>query len=169
MEGVLARQAVGVLVGAALPGAVRVTEVHLHVERGGHACMQGGFGSPVPCRAIAQQCGRWPHLAGDGVVHVFGVVSVGQVQEDRGPGGAFHEGADRAAVAGAADQVAFPMAGDRSVGDLGRPVAGHDHGLAEPGASGLAVAAVPAGGAPRRMACSGWGRGPPLPCTWMAW
>ena len=58
LGGVLARQAVGVLVGAALPGAVRVAEVHLHVERGGHACMQGEFGSLVPCRAVAQQCGR---------------------------------------------------------------------------------------------------------------
>lgn len=55
---VLARQAVGVLVGAALPGAVRVTEVHLHIERGGHACMQGEFGSLVPCRAVAQQRGQ---------------------------------------------------------------------------------------------------------------
>ena len=35
-----------------------------------------------------------------------------------------------------------------SVGDLGGPVAYHDHGLAEPGASGLAVAAVPAGDVP---------------------
>ena len=55
---VLARQAVGVLVGAALPGAVRVTEVHLHIESGGHACMQGEFGSLIPCRAVAQQRGQ---------------------------------------------------------------------------------------------------------------
>ena len=145
---VLARQAVGVLVGAALPGAAGVAEVHLHAGRGGHACMQGEFGSPVPCRAVAQQRGQRPHLADDGVLHVFGVVPVGQVQEDREPGGAFHEGAGRAAVAGTADQVALPVAGDRPVGDLGRPVAGHGHGLAEPGASGLAVAAVPAGDVP---------------------
>lgn len=55
---VLAQQAVGVLVGAALPGAVGVAEVHLHVERGGHACMQGEFGSLIPCRAVAQQRGQ---------------------------------------------------------------------------------------------------------------
>ena len=34
-----------------------------------------------------------------------------------------------------------------SVGGVGGPVAGHDHGLAEPGALGLAVAPGPAGGA----------------------
>lgn len=145
---VLAQQPIGVLVGAALPGAVRVAEVHLHVQRRRHACMQGEFGSLVPCQAVAQQCGQGPHLADDGVLHVFGVVPVGQAQEDREPGGAFHEEADRAAVAGTADQAAFPVAGDRPVGDLGRPVADHDHGLAEPGASGLAVAAVPAYDAP---------------------
>ena len=55
---VLAQQAVGVLVGAALPEAVGVAEVRLHVGRGGHACMQGGFGSPVPCQAVARQRGR---------------------------------------------------------------------------------------------------------------
>ena len=165
---VLARQAVGVLVGAALPGAVGVAEVHLHAGRGGHACMQGGFGSLVPCRAVAQQRGQRPHLADDGVLHVFGVVPVGQVQEDREPGGAFHEGSDRAAVAGTADQVAFPVAGDRPVGDLGRPL------IMTMGSRNLGRLDWPSPRClrttrPRLMACLSWSRSSPLPCAWMAW
>lgn len=40
LGGVLARQAVGVLVGASLPGAAGVAEVRLHAGRGGHACVR---------------------------------------------------------------------------------------------------------------------------------
>lgn len=36
-------------------------------------------------------------------------------------------------------KVALPVAGGRSVGDLGRPVAGHGHGLAGSGSSGPAT------------------------------
>ena len=146
--GVLARRAVGVLVGAALPGAVGVVEVCLHAGRGGHACMRGGFGSPVPCRAVARQCGRWPRLAGDGVLRVFGVVprragAGGSWTGWRVPRGCRSRCGCRHRRPGR-----LPGGRGRPVGGLGRPVAGHDHGLAEPGASGLAVAAVPAGGAP---------------------
>ena len=60
------------------------------------------------------------HLVDDGLLDVFGVVPVGQVQQDREPGGALDERADRALVAGAGDEVALPVAGDRPVLRLGR-------------------------------------------------
>ena len=89
-----------------------------------------------------------PHFLDDGLLDVFDVVPVGQVQEDREPCRAFHERADRALVGRAADQVAFPVAGHRPVPDLGGPLADHDHGLAEPGPARVRLPAGPASGAP---------------------
>ena len=51
---VLAQQAVGVLVGVALPWAVRVAEVDLHVQGGGDSAMQGRLAALVP--GVLLQC-----------------------------------------------------------------------------------------------------------------
>lgn len=72
---------------------------------------------------LAQKPRQAAHFSDDGVLHVLGVVPVGQVQQDREPRGAFHERAGGAAVAGPVDRVAFPMARHRAVGDLGGPFA----------------------------------------------
>lgn len=42
-----------------------------------------------------------------------------------------------------ADQVSLPVAGHGAVGDVGGPVADHDHELAEPGALGAYLAVAP--------------------------
>ena len=130
---VLAQQSVGVLVRPALPRAVGITEIHGHVQCGGDPFVQGELRSLVPCQAVPEELGQALHLVDDGLLDVFGVVSVGQVQQDREPGGALHERADGVLVARAGDQVALPMAGNRPVLDFRRPLADHDHGLAEPG------------------------------------
>ena len=145
---VLPEQPVGVLVGAALPGRVRVAEVDLHIQCGRHTPVQGEFGSLVPCQRVAQEFRQRPHLADDGLLDVFGVVPVGQVQQDREPGRAFHERADRGPVGRPADQVALPMARHRPVLHLGGPFADHHHGLAEPGPPRVRPRAWPACGAP---------------------
>jgi hypothetical protein len=88
------------------------------------------------------------HFPDDGLLDVFGVVPVGQVQEDREPCRAFHERADRAFVGRAADQVAFPMTGYRPVLDFGGPLADHDHGFAETGLARVRLPVRPALGAP---------------------
>lgn len=110
---VLAQEPVGVLVGAALPRGVRVAEVDGHVQRGADPFVQGEFRSLVPGQAVAQEFGQVLHLVDDGLLDVFGVVPVGQVQQDREPGGALDERADGAFVAAAGDEIALPMARDR--------------------------------------------------------
>lgn len=55
---VLADQAVGVLVGAALPRGVRVAEVDGHVRRGADPFVQGEFRSLVPGQRIAREFGQ---------------------------------------------------------------------------------------------------------------
>ena len=58
---------------------------------------------------------------------LLGAVPVGQMQQHHVPGGAFDQGADRAVVVRAHDQVAFPVAGHRPVFDLGGPFGDHHH------------------------------------------
>ena len=115
---VLAQEPVGVLVGAALPRGVRVAEVDGHVQRGADPFVQGEFRSLVPGQAVAQEFGRVLHLVDDGLLDVFGVVPVGQVRQDREPGGTLDGRADGAFVAAAGDEIALPVARDRPVLDL---------------------------------------------------
>ena len=110
--------------------------------------MQGELASLVPGQRAPQELGQVLHFPDDGLPDVFGVVPVGQVQEDREPCRAFHERADRAFVGRAADQVAFPMTGYRPVLDFGGPLADHDHGLAETGPAAVRLPVRPALGAP---------------------
>ena len=77
---VLAQQPVGVLVGAALPRGVRVAEVDLHVQGGRDSLVQGELASLVPGQRVAQEPGQVSHPVDDGLLDVFGVVPVGQVQ-----------------------------------------------------------------------------------------
>ena len=73
--------------------------------------MQGEFRSLVPGQAVAQEFGQVLHLVDDGLLDVFGVVPVGQVQQDREPGGALDERADGAFVAAAGDEIASQWPG----------------------------------------------------------
>ena len=114
----LAQEPVGVLVGAALPRGVQVADVDGHVRRGAGPFVRGGFLSLVPGRRIAQEFGRRGHFVDDVPLDVFGVVPVGQVRQDREPGGALDERADRAFVAAAGDEIALPAARGRPVLDL---------------------------------------------------
>lgn len=142
-----AQEPVGVLVGAALPRGVRVAEVDGHVQRGADPFVQGEFRSLVPGQAVAQEFGQVLHLVDDGLPDVFGVVPVGQVRQDREPGGALDERADGAFVAAAGDEIALPVARDRPVPDLRGSLRDHDHGFAETGFAALAALGS-AGGSP---------------------
>ena len=125
---------------------MRVAEIHLHVQRGRDAFAQGELASLVPGQRVPQELGQVLHFPDDGLPDVFGVVPVGQVQEDRESCRAFHERADRAFVGCAADQVAFPMTGYCAVLDFGGPLADHDHGFAETGPARVRLAVGPASG-----------------------
>lgn len=90
---------------------MRVAEVDGHVQRGADPFVQGEFRSLVPGQAVAQEFGQVLHLVDDGLLDVFGVVPVGQVQQDREPGGALDERADGAFVAAAGDEIASQWPG----------------------------------------------------------
>ena len=97
---------------------MRVAEVDGHVQRGADPFVRGEFRSLAPGQRIAQEFGQRGHFVDDGLLDVFGVVLVGQVRQDREPGGALDGRADRAFVAAAGDGIALPVARGRPVLDL---------------------------------------------------
>lgn len=60
---ILAQEAVGVFIAAALPGAVRIAEIDLHIGGHGEAGMGGQLRAPVP--------GQRAHLARPGCDHIL--------------------------------------------------------------------------------------------------
>lgn len=136
---VLPQQAVGVFVGAALPGAGGVAEVDRDVGGDGEGLVGGHFGALVPGQGPLQV--RWGGLdrgcqcCADG----SGTVVGGQVDEQQVAGAAFDQGGDGGAGVAADDEVAFPVPGDGPVGCFGGPFTDHHHGV---GVARLALGCV---------------------------
>ena len=70
-------------------------------------------------------------LVDDGILNFNGCVSVGQVEQQRVPGGAFHERADRGLSLSSDNQVTFPMSRHCPILHTGRSFADHHHGVLE--------------------------------------
>lgn len=126
---------------------MRVAETAPHVQARVDLLVQGEFRTLVPGQRVAQEPGRVPHLADDGLLDLACVVPVGRVRQDREPGGAFDQGAGGAPVRRTGDWITLPMAGDGPVLDLGGSVRDHDHGIPEPGSAPRAAAGFALGAA----------------------
>ena len=107
---VLAQQPVRVFIGAALPGAVWVGKEDLDREALGQLLVFGhlfpsiiGQGFPQQGRHMAKFFGK----ARSGT-RCIGRVHLGQEHQACGP---LHQGADRRAIAGSLDEIAFPVPG----------------------------------------------------------
>src|SRR5215207_3735151 len=141
---VLAQQPVGVLVGGALPGAVRIAEVDLHACVDPEPRMLGHFGALVPGQRPPQLLGQGGDRARDRLAHGLGAMTgkgkpvlhasrlavarhARQVQQHGEARGALHERADRRA-AEAEDEVSFPVTGNSAISRLRRTLADHDLG-----------------------------------------
>src|SRR6266540_53575 len=144
---VLAEQPVGVLVGAALPRALRIAEVDLQPAVDPKLRVLGHLGALVPDERAAQLLGQRRDRGGDRVTDGLSsmpgqrrpvlhprLIAVArdprQVQQHRETGRALDERPDRRAVE-AQDQIALPVAGDGPIVGLGRPLADHHLGADE--------------------------------------
>jgi hypothetical protein len=117
---VLAEQPIGVFHGAPLPGAVWVAEVDGHSGVDPEPGMLCQFGSLVPGQCSHQSVGESLDLSGDGGSDGFGASVVWQVQQHDEPAGPFHHHTDLGvAVTGADDEITLPVAGHRTILDLG--------------------------------------------------
>ena len=116
---VLAQESVGVLVGAALPGRMRIAEVDLHTsidfELG--VCCQ--LFALVPGDRSHQRSRQRADCGGHRSVDVVGGLAVRKMQEQHETGGALDQRADRGTVVGTHDQIAFPVARHRPIAGVG--------------------------------------------------
>lgn len=117
---VLADQAVGVLVGGTLPGAVGVGEVDRDTGDGGEGGVLGHLSALIPGDGGVDGPGRVGDHGLQGVGDGGRVVAGAQAADEHEPAGAFHQGDQGAAPAGADDRVALPVPGDGPLVGLGR-------------------------------------------------
>ena len=106
----LANQAVHVLVGAALPGAVGFAEEHGHAGGGGEFEVAGHLGAAVVGEALAQLGDDLVEAPGEAFEGVGGGAAV-HLGEQHEAAVALDGGADGAGVARTLDEVALPVAG----------------------------------------------------------
>ena len=99
---VLAQQAVGVLVGPALPGGMRVGEVNAQARDRGQFLVPRHLLALVVGQGEAQRC-RHRQQAGSETIACRLRLGVGQLDQDQLAAGALDQRADRGAVAGPLD------------------------------------------------------------------
>lgn len=121
---VLPQQAIGVLVRAALPGAVGVTEIHLDVRGQAQLPVIGKFLAPVPGQRPAQLARQEPNLPDERSHDAAGVL-VGNSGQKHISGAALHQRCD-VAVPRTPDQIALPMAGNGAILNIGGTPADRD-------------------------------------------
>ena len=123
---VLAQQPVRVLIGAALPRAVRIGTEDLEREPLGQALMLGHLFASIIGQGLPQQGGHMPEFLGEALSGTRRIRPLHPGQEDhaRRP---FHQGANSRPIAGALDEVAFPVAGHRAGRHLGRALSNGRH------------------------------------------
>ena len=116
---VAADESVGVVVGSFLPGAVGVSEVHVHAGVVGEALVAGYFPALVPGQCAHRLVGQALDAAGERVTDLVGPASQGQGDDDQVAGRALNQGRARAGPIFSDDEVPFPVARDHPVGDVG--------------------------------------------------
>ncbi len=115
---VLAQQPIRILVGAALPGAIRIGKEDLDREPLRQALVLGHLFPSIIGQRFTQQRGHVPEFLGEALAGTRRIrpVHPGQDDQARGP---LHQGPDGRPIAGPLDEVAFPVARHRAGGHLG--------------------------------------------------
>jgi hypothetical protein len=142
---VLAQQAIGVLVGAALPRAVRIGKEDLDHEPRCQALVLGHLFAPVLRQGLPQQRGHVPEffrtaLTGTPCIRPF------HLGQDDQAGGPLHQRPDGRPIAGPLDQIALPVARYGTGGHFGRTLGDWRH------IGNLAAAVNPPCSRPTRLA-----------------
>lgn len=117
---VLPEQAVHVLVGAPLPRAVRVAEVHRDARAFAQLLVHRHLPPLVVRHALAHRCGNAQELVREGLQHVGRTrgLELGEFDQHHQAAGALDQGAHRAGVGRTLDEVALPMTGELPVFNL---------------------------------------------------
>ena len=141
---ILAQQSVGVLVGAALPRAVRIAEIDLDASVDLQACVLSHLSSLIPSQRPTQLLRQGNNRSRNGVAHRLGTMSgecgsvfnaslvamirhAWQVRQQGEARHALYQGADRG-TAKAQDEILFPVARHGAINCPRRTLADHDLG-----------------------------------------
>ena len=89
---VAADESVGVFVGSSLPGAVGVSEEHVHAGAWGEALVAGHFPALVPGQCAHRPVGQALDAAGERVTDLVGFPTQGQGDDDQVAGRALDQG-----------------------------------------------------------------------------
>src|SRR5215208_3962401 len=123
---VLAKQAVGVLVRAPLPGTAGVAEVDLDPRLDREAPVLRHLRALIPGERAAKLGRQSDDALLERLADLDGAAPIGERDELAVAGLALDQGRDRARPS-AHQEVALPVAGDRSVIDLRRALGDHHH------------------------------------------
>jgi hypothetical protein len=115
---VLAQQAIRVLVGATLPGAIRIGKVDLDREPLGQLLVLSHFFPTIIGQRFAQQCRHVPEFLGEALSSTRGIGPVHPGQNDQACG-SLDQGPDGRPIASPFDEIALPVARHRAGGHLG--------------------------------------------------
>jgi len=114
---ILPQQAIGVLIGATLPWAMWIGKEHLDGEPLGQPLVLGHFFASIISQRFAQRSWHMFEFPGKSLAGTLRIRPIKSCQDDqaRRP---LHEAADRRGIAGALDQVPFPVARHRTGRDV---------------------------------------------------
>src|ERR1700733_943416 len=144
---ILAQQSVGVLVGAALPWAVRIAEIDLDASVDLQACVLSHLSSLIPGQRSTQLLRQGDYRSSNGVAHRLGAMSsecgsilhaslvamirhARQVQQKSEAWHALNQGAE-GGTAKTQDEITFPVARHSPINCLRWTLADHDLGRDE--------------------------------------
>jgi len=116
---VLADEPVGVFIRSAWPRAVRVAEEDVHVQVGAELFLHRHFRALVVRHGLAQALGNAFEPPPEAVEDVFRGIAIELDQHDVAAE-PLDQGSDRGLIHGPLDQIAFPVAGHDTSGDLRR-------------------------------------------------
>ena len=123
---VLGQQPVRVLVRSSLSGRPRVTEVHLDTRVDRALGVLSHLLAGIPCQGLPEVFGELLDGVGQRDSDVLGSVAFWDPEQHHISGVSLHQGS-YCRVALPDDEVAFPMAGNGTVLDLGWTFRDHDH------------------------------------------
>ena len=115
---VSADEPVGVFVSSSLPGAVGVSEEHVHAGVVGEALVSGHFPALVPGQCAHRLVGQALDAAGERVTDLVGFPTQRQGDDDQVAGRALNQGRARAGPVLADNQVTFPVARDFPISNV---------------------------------------------------
>jgi len=136
---VLADQAVGVFIAAALPRAVGIAEEHVDLEPLGQRFVQRHLAALVVGQRFAQRFGHRLQAAGEALERGLGVAA-GQIDQHDVAACTLDQGTHRRAVHSTFDEITLPVTGHRARGHLGRAQRDGGHVLEGVGSLGATAA-----------------------------